>query len=361
MRLLLILNENPGGSHDDVHRAIELLKENGILENYLIYPFLAKLADGLSKKEVVKDIINTAKEFTPTTILWSHTGDLRLREEDILTLRALPSMPSMGYWDGDVYQSPYKPLPREITFLASTCDVAFFPGYGEMIHLLKKNGVKDIRYVPLCTDEKRFGSLRKDDHPIIFDVVMIGNLITSKIPWRKWPGAKGRKELADFFYKKLGKRFAVFGSGWSGPYAMGPIAYKDQNRVNHSSRLALGVNNLHARYFFSDRLPIAMSSGIPLIHNYEYGFEDIFKTCGNNGLFFKSTHEAWEIADKLLARDQGELNVMGLKGRNYALKYLTMYKIMEYMLNELRVYKFALDTKTRVSAGGNPWISIPQF
>ncbi len=361
MRLLLILNENPAGSHDDVHRAVELLKEKGILERYFIYPFLAKLADGLSKKDVLKDIINTAKELNPTAILWSHTGGLKLQDKDIVTLRTLPSRPSMGYWDGDVYETPYKPLPREIIHLARGCDVAFFPGNGEMVELLKENGVKDIRYVPLSTDEEKFGSLRKNNDTIIFDVVMVGNFVKSKIPWRKWPGTKWRKEIAELFYKKLGKRFAVFGNGWGGPYAKGAVPFREQNVVNHLGRLALGVNNLHAQYFFSDRLPIAMSGGIPIIHNYEYGFEDIFKRCVNNVFFFNSTDEAWEITEKLLAMGQDELNVMGLKGREFALRYLTMCKSVEYMVNELKAYKLAQEAKTRVTAGENPWISIPQF
>ena len=74
MKPLLILNENPPGAHSDIHYSLNVLKDVGILEDFYIYPFLSRLADGLKDKEVTQEIVNIAKDFQPSAVLWLHTG-----------------------------------------------------------------------------------------------------------------------------------------------------------------------------------------------------------------------------------------------------------------------------------------------
>ena len=360
MKLFLILNENPPGSHDDVHRALNRLVIEKELKSFHVYPFLARLSDGKNNNEVVMEIIKQAEQFQPTVILWSHTGKLKLRNDALKILAGLDSSPVMGYWDGDIYEKPYKPLPKAIIQLARSCDVVFCQGFGEMTKILMNNGCKDIRYVPGATDEQRFGFMRQKGSKIIFDVVMIGNYVMSKLPWRIFPGARWRKELADFFYEKLGPRFAVFGAGWKGPYSKGPIPFTEQSNVYHSSRIALGVNNLHARYFFSNRLPIALSSGVPVVHNYESGYEVIFKPIEKHN-FFETTSEAWRITKNLLDKDQSELDVIGLGAHRFALDRLTMKKNISYMIDVLRSYKLGQKKGNKIEVSVNPWGAISQL
>jgi len=360
LKLFLILNENPPGSHDDVHRALNRLLIEKELKSFCVYPFLSRLSEGKSNNEVVMEIIKKAEQFQPTAILWSHTGKLKLRNDAFKILGRLDSFPVMGYWDGDIYEKPYKPLPKEIIQLSRSCDVVFCQGFGEMTKTLMNNGCKDIRYVPAVTDEQRFGLMRQKDSNIIFDVVMIGNYVTSKLPWRIFPGARWRNELADLFYEKLGPRFAVFGDGWKGPYSKGPIPFTEQSYIYHSSRIALGVNNLHAKYYFSDRLPIALSSGVPIVHNYETGYEKIFKPIEKYN-FFKTTSEAWCITKNILDKDQSELNEIGLRTHRFALDRLTMKKNIKYMIDVLRSYKLGQKKGNTIEVSVNPWGAIPQL
>ena len=78
MKLLVLLNENPAGSHEDVYRAIENCKEKGIINSKLIYPFLAKLAEGKKEKQVLKEIIDISKDYLPNLILWMHTDKFKV-------------------------------------------------------------------------------------------------------------------------------------------------------------------------------------------------------------------------------------------------------------------------------------------
>ena len=119
----------------------------------------------------------------------------------------------MGYWDGDLYQSPYKPVPKELLELSSACDVVFAQGFGEMTEKMKIKGCKDIRFVPAFGDDKRFYPINPSNKE--YDIVMIGNNITSRNPFRiNMPGTKFRKEIVKDFSKRYKNKFAVFGNNW---------------------------------------------------------------------------------------------------------------------------------------------------
>lgn len=360
MKLLLILNENPPGAHSDVHHSLQILKGQGVLEDYHIYPFLARLADGLKDKEVTQEVLDIAKELQPSLVLWSHTGRLYVSKDCIDVLKNLSSSPSIGYWDGDIYQKP-QPLPKEIILLCKLCNVVFAQGEGDFSNLLKRKGCKDIRYTPASTDTNRFCKLRPSDHEIQYDVVIIGNNVTSKLPWKTAPGSRWRKKLAQYFYEKLGERFAVFGYGWKSEYGKGPIRFDKQVDLYHSSRVVLGVNNwLGPRYYFSNRLPIAFSSGVPVVHNYESGYEEIFQSA-EDFFFFKTTEEAWNMTKQLLEKDQSELDEIGLRAYKFALERFTMTEVMRYMITVLQDHKSAQWERKDLQIRANPWINAPQL
>jgi spore maturation protein CgeB len=107
-------------------------------------------------------------------------------------------------------------------------------------------------------------------------------------------------------------------------------------------------------------LPIALSSGVPVVHNYEPGFEEIFKP-SEDFFFFKTTEEAWSLVKHLLEKDQKELDEIGLKAYKFALERLTMTEVMRYMINVLRDHKLAQEEGKEVKIRANPWINTSQL
>ncbi|MGB8317386.1 MAG: hypothetical protein WCE54_04630, partial [Ignavibacteriaceae bacterium] len=170
MKLLVLLNENPAGAHDDVHRAIDNCYGKGIITDKLIYPFLAILAEGKKEKEVLNEIIEISKNYQPDLILWMHTEKFKISKNAINELKGLNSRPLMGYWEGDLYQSPYRPAPEELLTLSSACDVVFAQGFGEMTEKIKAKGCDDIRFVPAFGDDKKFYPV-KNVNKKEFDIV----------------------------------------------------------------------------------------------------------------------------------------------------------------------------------------------
>ena len=232
-------------------------------------------------------------------ILWMHTDQFRVDFRTIKELKNLTSKPVMGYWDGDLYQSPFRPLPNELLELSCACDVVFAQGFGKMTEIMKSKGCNDIRFVPAFGDDKRFYPFQLKNKKD-YDIVMIGNNITSRNPFKiTMAGTRFRKEIVEKFSKKFMNKFAVFGNNWKVDSAKGPVPYTAQHKIYSRSRIALSVNNYSGQYYFSDRLPIAMLSGIPIVHNYEKNIEKLFEKC-DGVKFFKSLEDAFKQCQEFL-------------------------------------------------------------
>ena len=349
MKLLVLLNENPIGANDDVRRAIKNCGDKGLITNYIIYPFLAKLVNGRKEKQILKEIFDISKNYQPDLILWMHTDKFKIDGNIIKGLRYLESKPVMGYWDGDIYPEPFVPVPNEVLELSAACDVSFVQGFGDMSGKMQVKGCNDIRFVPPFGDEKRFYPV-KSCKSKEYNIVMIGNYTTSRNPFRiTLSGTKFRKKIVATLSKKYKDKFAIYGKNWKGNNAKGIIPYLEQHKIYSKSKIALSVNNDNAKYYFSDRLPIAMLSGIPIVQNYEEGLELLFKNC-NEILFFKSLPELLEKIEILLLKSQEELDEIGTKLNEYAKKYFLAEFAFNYMI------KVMISKKNDNYFITNPWI-----
>ena len=237
----------------------------------------------------------------------------------------------------------------------------FLPGLNAFVRSLRRAGLKDIRYVPLTTDAGRFGGaleMRGEGEPE-FDLVMIGNRPTSRVPFKTMPGLRWRVELAGAFQVQLGRRFAIFGSGWRGQCAQGPIEFSQQGEAYRRARLGVGNNNLRAAYYFSDRLPIAMSCGAVMLHNFEPGLSDVLGA-GNPVRLFRTTAEACRLVETLLTDDVDYSNEREA-AREIALTRLTMTCAQGYMLDVLGSVRRSLVGSPDSREVPNPWLGRGQL
>lgn len=356
MRFFIALNETDADPHFDVHKALMKLTDEGIIDEYEVFPFLGRITGGEPPESVMHELVSRAVAFQPDGILWSHTVGLKVRKEDLQYITKKCTGAAFGYWDGDIYEAPYKKLPDEVIELATFCDVTFVQGFGQMTDTLRRSGAKHIEYVPGPTDEWRFGAAPKNSRNLSCDVVMIANSVKSRLPWRTMPGSIWRRELVSLLEKKLGSRFVVYGKGWNGPSAAGPIPFNQQLVAYHRGRVAVGVNNLHAQYYFSNRLAIAMSSGIPLVHNHEIGFERLFSR-DFGPFFFRTTESAWSVLRNLLEKDQDTLDTLGAAAREYALTKFSITEVMRFISSVLRLCSSRKrQTKNDSLNVTNPWL-----
>lgn len=350
MKILYVINEYKSGDHIDVHRSLEKLKTEKVIEAYKTYPFLSKIKKNIKIEIILEEILQIISRYKPEAIIWSHTVNLKVNDAFLNRLRDKFPDTIHLYFDGDIYQRFYKPIPEEVVMLAGFCDVSFWPGYAPFIEKIRKNGGNDIRYVPLTSDDVRFANITNTYSPEN-GIVMIGNYISSKIPFKTFPGSKLRKKTADFLFQKYGKDFSLYGAGWGNSrYGSGQIPFEKQSEIYGSHKVSVGVNNLHANYYFSNRLPIALTSGNIMIHNYEPGIEEVFRDI-NYPFFFKNNSELLEIMMQILSYSTEITRKLTKEYREFALERLTIYVALKYILCVARE-KF----NNSKDITPNPWI-----
>lgn len=121
--------------------------------------------------------------------------------------------------------------------------------------------------------------------------------------------------------------------------------------VYKRSRVVLGTNNLHARYYFSDRLPIAMAAGRPLVHGCEEGMDLVFPS-DVSPWWFRTPDQAWSLVSKILSgRIETEERVDC--ARRFAESRLTFVTALRYMVDVLDVVG---PRHTRDKLPPNPWL-----
>lgn len=316
MRVVVVLNEEPLGSHPDVHEAFGQLRSLGVLDACEIYAYLHRLAEGVTQDVVRSEIRDLVEHSRAELVVWMHTHSLSLTDCDVRRLRASIGKPLMVYWEGDSYHPRWKPLPQAMLALMKQCDVVYLPCGGPIISLLARSGVREVRYAPSCASGTRFPHVWRADAAFDYDVVMVGNRVHRRLPLHTMPGARRRARLAKRLARRYGRRFAVVGRGWSGPSALGPCGIDAQRELYARSVVTIGVNNSTYPLVFSNRLPIALASGIPVAYNRNPGFEHVFGN-GLDDVFFTDDDDAVRRLDWLLTRSSDELTAASERNRTF--------------------------------------------
>lgn len=350
VRVLVVLNEAVPLEAIDWYRALGRLQSQGRIEAWSVYPFLARRVAGLGESEMMREIVTASADLGATVVLWAHFSGAEVSDASMARMRPDAGGVAHGYWDGDGYHFYRHPFPREALRLCAKCDAVFVNAGGYIARLLRTHGCRDVRYVPSTGDERFTAQPLRTVYDL--DVAMIGSCIRRRLPLGTYPGNVVRRRLVSAFSKRYGSRFGVFGSGWSGPNAMGPVQFASQSEVYGRALVALGNNNLFAPYCFSNRLPIAMQSGRPLVYNTDEGYEEVFGA--DPGVhWFGSVDDALRLTDALLADPEAAL-ADAEKARRLAEDRFTTYHSLGYMIRVLNAKRGAHDGAAEII--GNPWM-----
>lgn len=158
-----------------------------------------------------------------------------------------------------------------------------------------------------------------------------------------------------------GASSAVYGSGWKGPSAKGPREFDEQQRLNAGSRIAAGIECLFSPWYFSNRLPIALACGVPLIYRRNPGFDQVFGESLADR-FFDTTPQAIAMAERLLASDD-TLRAQSRANRLFFEENLTTELVARYVVSTSLSRAGKVPTDSRIGgAGANAeplWQRIP--
>ena len=335
INVLVLLNENPPGSHPDVYEAFADLVADGLIDRFDAYPFPWRKAQGASDRQIAGEILALLREGGHDLIVWMHTRTLGVSGATLDEIEGLPQRPQMVYWEGDSYHPFYKPVPRQMQAIMGRCRTVYMPCGGPVVRTLRRAGVRDLRYAPSCTSGTRFPPIWQPRGERTHEIVMIGNRATTRRPFKRMPGARQREALVRSLERRYGERFAVCGAGWSGPSAVGTCTFDEQADIYAQAAIAVGVNNSTYPLVFSNRVPIAMACGIPLVYSMNPRFADVFPDTVL-ATFFSSPEEALARIDALLESEASALEGLSSANRAFFTENLTTTIVARYIVDRAR-------------------------
>jgi hypothetical protein len=321
MRLLFVAQESFPGAQVGPRQALGRMLAQGEISALSIFSLLWEAKQRKSDAAALEALFDLAQASRSDIVLWQTVGRFPVGEDYLRKLKDSVSAHYLAYQDGDPWGGARKPLSPAMKAMARTADLVFLCGLGRFRDVFRRAGAKRVLYCSHSVDTERFGknSLPSAESQVErpFDAVMIGNLVGSRIPFLySLPGARRRFEAARKLGETLGSRFAVFGRGWPDlPFVKGPIPFDQQEAANQQAWVTAGWDHYdRTPYYFSDRLPIALLSGVPHVTNYQPGFEHIFPP--DSGIFFaKNPDEMVDVVLRLLSRPPAERIALGERAR----------------------------------------------
>jgi hypothetical protein len=330
-RLLYLPNEQHEGDQVGPRIAFEAMRDAGELEAYRSFSFLVELSSS-GPARMQQALLREAAAFQPDLLLWQHVGATPLAADFVGALhQAAPAM-ALIYHEGDMYGRG-KPLPATTRLLLQQADVVSLVGQGEFAAQVRALGARHVLYSPQSVDGRRFGTAWVPSSEREFDVVLIGNRVRSRLPWRLMPGAARRVELAAALGQRYGRRFGLFGHGWDGFAGwQGPLRYDDQELALRRAWLSVGWDHFDAEAgYFSDRLPISLISGVPHLTNHQPGYEAVFGAAPPLH-WARSVPEMLDVAQRLLALGGPALDELGRRAQDYCREHFAAEVVYRRLL-----------------------------
>jgi len=333
--LLFLPNEETEGDQVGPREAFSELARRGVLSRYQAFSYLveARLHGAPAGLERLRAL---AERTRPDVLLWQHAGNFPVTPAFLAALRAASPGTHLVYHEGDVYGRWVKRFPSSVRALLAAADTVALVGGGEFAALARSAGARRVVYSPSAVDTVRFGRPWTPTATREFDVVMIGNRATSRLPWGRLPGAAQREALVRALGRRHGRRFGVFGRGWEGFAGnQGPVAYALQEPVLRRAWVTANWGHFPTvEGYFSDRLPISLLSGVPHVTNHQPGYEALF---GLDAPFrwARTVDEAMTHLEELLALGPEATIALGRRAQAYGRERFTAGPVYARLLAEV--------------------------
>jgi hypothetical protein len=327
-RLLYLPNEGEyreGFGQVGGRSAFAEMRECGIISALEIYSFLPEYQRDRDRDLAHQKLIEIVRAFQPGIIFWQHPENFPVTPELVRALRQCGSSPLIVYHEADPFDRLYKPIREAQRVLYTNSDVFLHVALGLGRKLWEEiEPHRHFYYSPNCVDMERFTApIVPQDVGSVYDAVMFGSIARSFKSVIKQPGAKFRVELARKMARTFGNRFASFGAGWpTGTNCRGKWPHELQTSMIQKARMSV-IWDLYKdhTFYFSDRLPIALASGLPFITSHHRGYEVLFSDVPS--LFYgSSVDDLVDIAKYLHSLPLDEVLSIGAAGKAWMLANL---------------------------------------
>jgi hypothetical protein len=359
MRLLVLYQAcDAARDHPGHYDGFERLVAEGILETHRAIPYYG-VAEERGWPALWDEAYAAARKMDADAIfLQFFHGPISDPTVGITRLKGLPSKPTVFTSLGDPFGRWTKRVPRSYRIASKLADVNFLTGMGYLSRQLARQGARNLVLMPHGCCQVRFSAmLDQTKYSPDFDVVFVGSRISSRNPLSHffWV-AQRRREFVALVTKRYGHRFGLFGHGWTcNPSWQGPIPFARQHSVYRRSAVVLGgMPNGYHDYYTSDRVLIAIASGIPFV-DYSVAGVDLLFHHGRDWWLAPDTQGMIRWCDHLLSLSQEERLRLGGCAREHIFTFHTQYHRCREMIDIVRDLRAA---RLRGATATSPQLSF---
>lgn len=289
LRLLYVPNEDGEFRQLGFRRPLANLLGAGLIDDLSVFSLQWRIRNGGDPEDHRQDLIRRVRDFKPSMILMQHLGTTGLRDMHFSQMRSLGDF-DLIYHEADPYSRLIHPLPRSARAAGRAADVVFTVGSGTFTNNFKIAGATDVRWAPSPFEPERFNVGGNDSLVRDYDVVVVANRNRPRL--RGLPNWKDRIGFIEHLQSRFGDRLGIYGNGWTGVGALGPVDFSRQNEAIRSGWISANWDHFASESkYFSNRLPISLAAGSIHATTRHPGYDEIFPDNTRDFLILGESHE----------------------------------------------------------------------
>lgn len=264
----------------------------GIFQNYLNQG----MSNGSSDQRMSNQFVDVVREFKPDLIHMQLQMTGLMTSEALIEAKNIVPNVVITNWTGDIRQHTSESFIKTSKYV----DFSLMSNTGQ-IELYKNAGCKNPTYWQIGFDDKNH--FPKFINSFKYDVSFIAN------NYNDFPDSNLRSSAANKIKNEFGDRAGIFGSGFPG----GPVSFGCINDIYNDSLCVLSISNFNdVSHYFSDRLPVCLATGRPVIC-YRFPGLDSYLQDGRDVVVVNSIDEIIDNV-KYFKENVDKANIIGKNG-----------------------------------------------
>ncbi|TLM84549.1 hypothetical protein FDW83_07495 [Pseudarthrobacter sp. NamE2] len=256
-------------------RPLANLVKAGLIAEADVFSLQWRIRNGGDAEEHRQDLISRIRSFRPNVVLMQHLGTTGLRHKHFHAMRKAAEFEFI-YHEADPYSRFKHPLPVSAQAAGRAANVTFTVGSGVFADNFRRAGCADVRWAPHVFEPDRYEYMPvSNDLVREHDIVVVANRNSPR--FRGHPNWRDRIKFVDLLQDRFGDRLAIYGRGWTGVGAMGPVEFSKQHEVIRSAWVSANWDHYAKEpNYFSNRLPISLASGSIHATTWHPGYDRLF-------------------------------------------------------------------------------------
>jgi hypothetical protein len=351
IRLLMVTNERAVGMEPGFREVYSRMAQTGQIASFAaVAPAATSLSEGPEVAD--EEMYSTLESMRPNVVLVLSPHALGYTARRVSDWLAAAGRPILLYWEGDAWHRWAKPPTVSMRSWLSAADVVFSVAGAPQGALLKRQGARDVRFIPhtYCHVQFAQAELALPVGDVIpYEAVLIGARVAHLGLLSRVPGAAGRASL-ERRLRRAGRQVAVYGEGWK---AASLVPYDRQIEAIRQALISLNWDhfpNHHA--YASDRLPISLLAGRAHVTTAHPGLQ--WLPGPEVGLFLeRSVGAVVRRVEHLAAMPREEVLALGEAAHNWVKHRLSDREAGRFMLA-------AVDSAFLDDIPADPWHRLHQ-